>query len=177
MSTLKKPKVKKPPKSIRRIHKKIGDVIEIPSSKGFAYVQYTHQHIAPPVWGSLIRILQGFYETRPSNKELKDLVNKPHRFQTFCPVYRVVNIGDWERVGNFPIPDFARDFPIFKGTNSLHNDDPEEAIWFLWDGKKEWKVGKLSLEDQMKYPLECIYNGTGLIHAIETGMSGKRKLC
>ena len=102
--TLKKPKAKKPPKSIRRIRKKIGDVIEVPTSKGLAYVQYTHQHKDPPVFWSLIRVLQGFYKKRPSMEELGEVVDLPHRFQTFCPVYRVVNIGDFDRVGNFLVP-------------------------------------------------------------------------
>ena len=53
----------------------------------------------------------------------------------------------------------------------------EEAEWSLWDGEKSWRVGKLSLEEQMKYPKEGLYNDTGLIHAIETGMSGDLKLC
>ena len=162
---------------VRRVHKKIGDVIEIPTSKGLAYVQYTHYHKNPPVYGSLIRVLQGFYKTRPSEKEFGVVVKKPHRFQTFCPVHYGVNLGDWERVGNFPLPEFVQNFPVFKNTNSPPNSDPKEAVWSLWDGEKSWRVGKLSLEEQLKYPLECGYNGKGLIHAIETGMSGKRKLC
>ncbi len=177
--TFKKPKATKPPKSIRRIKKKIGDVIEIPTSKGLAYVQYTHQHTAPPVFGSLVRVLQGFYDKRPSDDELERIVKKPHRFQTFCPVYRVVNIGDWERVGSFPIPEFAQQFPIFKNTNARPKDDPKEKIWSLWDGEKSWRVGKLSLEEQMKYPQLEVCNDIGLIDAIETGMGpgGFEKLC
>ena len=173
--TFKKPKAKKPPKCVRRIKKKVGDVIEILTSKGLAYVQYTHYHKDPPVYGSLIRVLQGFYEERPSKERLAKMVKMSHRFQTFCPVHYGVNIGDWERVGNFPVPEFAQNFPIFKGTNSLPNDDPEEAIWWLWDGKKSWKVGKLSVEDQMKYPFKGGFNDTGLISVIETGEWGGRK--
>lgn len=178
MSTLKKPKSKKRPKCIRRIQKKIGDVIEIPTSKGLAYVQYTHQHTSPPVWGSLIRVLQGFYKTRPSDKTLADLAKKPHRFQKFCPVHYSVNLGDWDRVGNFPVPDFAQKFPIFKNMRFLFKrPSAEEAEWSLWDGEKSWYVGKLSLEDQMKYPIKSSCNDTALIHFIETGMSGDLKLC
>ncbi|MCB1068641.1 MAG: hypothetical protein KDK56_10715 [Simkania sp.] len=165
------------PKPIRRVKKEIGDVIEIPTSKGLAYVQYTHEHNSPSIFGSLIRVLQGFYKVRPSEEELYELVKKPHRFQTFCPVHYGVNVGDWERVGNFPVPDFAKEFPIFKGTNSSPMKDPKDAIWFLWDGEKSWKIGKLSLEEQMKYPEKGVYNDTGLVHAIETGMFVKRKLC
>jgi hypothetical protein len=178
MSTWKKTKAKNPPKSIRRIHKKIGDVIEIQTSKGLAYVQYTHEHKGPgTIWGSLIRVLEGFYKTRPSNKELAEIVNKPHRFQTFCPVHRMVNIGDWERVGNFPVPEFAQKFPIFKNCHHTPEIKPEDKNWSLWDGEKSWRVGKLSLEEQMKYPKILFYPGVSLIHAIETGMSRDIKLC
>ena len=179
-SSIKRPKIKKSeiPKCIRRIKKKIGDVIEIPTSKGLAYVQYTHEHTAPPVYGSLIRVLKGFYQRRLSIEDLQKIVNKPHRFQTFCPVHHTVNLGDWERIGNFPIPHFAQKFPVFKNMKYLFKrPNPEEADWYLWDGEKSWHVGKLSLEKQMKYPKKSAYNDTGLIEAIETGMSGDLKLC
>ena len=174
MNTL---KTKQRLKCIRRIRKKIGDIIEIPTSKGLAYVQYTHQHTSPPVMGSLIRVLKGFYKTRPSKEELAILVNKPHRFQTFCSVYYGVNIGDWERVGNFSVPDFAQKFPVFKNCHHTPEIPPEDRNWSLWDGEKSWRVGKLLLEELMKYPETGVYNDTGLIHAIETGMSGDVKLC
>ncbi len=164
-------------KEIRRVKKKIGDVIEIPTSKGLSYVQYTHEHTNPPVFGSLIRVLKGFYERRLTHKELVDLVMQPHRFQTFCPVHHTVNLGDFELIGNFPIPEFAQQFPIFKGTNALPKSDPNEAIWWLWDGEKSWKVGKLSEKEQKKYPKKCLFNDTGLVYAIETGKSVRQELC
>ena len=173
MKAYKKPKDQKPPKAIRRIRKKIGDVIEVPTSKGLAYVQYTHEHTTPPIWGSLIRVLKGFYKKRPTHEELEKIVQQPHRFQTFCIVYRVVNIGDWERVENFPVPNFAQKFPIFKNTNALPKSDLKEAIWSLWDGEKPWRVGKLSLEEQKKYPFHVICNDTALVHHIETGKNNK----
>ena len=162
-----------------RLHIKIGDVIEIPASKGLAYAQYTHKHTSFPRFGSLIRVLQGFYEKRPPEQALAELVKNPHRFQTFCPVHYGVNVGDWDRVGNFPVPEFAQKFPIFKNTNAFPKDDQKEKFWSLWDGEKSWRVGKLSIEEQMKYPRECIYNDTGLVHAIETGLGpgGFEKLC
>ena len=142
-----------------------------------SYVQYTHEHTLSPVYGSLVRVLQGFYQKRHSENDLVEIVKKHHRFQTFCPVHYSVNIGDWERVGNFAVPDFAKEFPIFKNTNALPNDDPIEAKWSLWDGEKSWKVGKLSIKEQMKYPLLGVCNDTALILRIETGRSGKRNLC
>ena len=176
-----KPKLPKPPKCTRRVKKKVGDVIEIPTSKGFAYVQYTHEHNGPgTIWGSLVRVLQGFYKERIAPKELEKIINQVHRFQTFCPVHHSVNKGDWNRVGNFPVPEFAQNFPIFKNMRCLFKrPKPENAEWSLWDGEKSWYVGKMSLEEQMKYPDKFSYNDTGLIHAIETGRGpgGFEKLC
>lgn len=63
-------------KCILRTKKRIGDVIEIRTSKGLAYVQYTHEYSKPPKWGSLVRILQGFYEKRLSHEELSEVVKK-----------------------------------------------------------------------------------------------------
>ena len=83
-----------------------------PLLSGLAYVQYTHEHKIPPIRGSLIRVLQGFYESRLSDEELAEIVKKPHRFQRFCPVYRSVNVGFFELVGNFPVPDFAQKFSV-----------------------------------------------------------------
>ena len=42
----------------------IGDIIEIPTTKGLAYAQYTHQH---PTHGGLIRVFDVLFENRPGN--------------------------------------------------------------------------------------------------------------
>ncbi len=152
---------------------KIGDIIEIPTSKGFSYAQYTHQHNR---MGGLIRILMGFFKEPPHLKTLEHIVKQPHRFSTFFPTKAAISKGIFKIVGNFHIPKFAKEFPIFKNTASLPNDNIENINWWLWDGKKEWKVGLLSENDQKKYPEKIIYNDTGLVCAIETGMNGKRRL-
>lgn len=160
-----KPKLPKQPKCVRRVKKKIGDVIEVPTSNGFTYIQYTHENIK---MGSLVRVLQGFYKKKQSLEEIEVIVNRPHRFQAFCPVHHTVNLGDWNRVGNFQVPEFAQKFPIFKGMVYLFKrPNPEEANWYLWDGEKEWDVGKMSLEEQIKYPDNCVYNDTALKENIE----------
>jgi hypothetical protein len=157
---------------------RIGDVIEIPTSKGLAYAQYTHRHSAPPTFGDLIRVLRGFYPKRLSREKLEDLVKKPHRFSTFFPVKKAVLANFFEIVGNFVVPEFARQFPIFKEAITIKvRFNPDEVNWSLWDGEESWNVGKLSREEQMKYPTLVIFNDTGLIHAIETGKSQERDLC
>ena len=123
---------------------KIGDVIEVPTSKGLSYIQYTHTHKDPPQYGDIVRVLEGFCESKPENSELQKIVCKNHRFSAFFPLKEAVREGIFHVVGNFDIPSFAQSFPTFKGTNQYDDPDPEDIVWWLWDGKKEWKAGKLS---------------------------------
>ena len=43
---------------------KTGDIFEIPTAKGFAYAQYTHEH---PQLTSLIRVFEGLYPSPPDD--------------------------------------------------------------------------------------------------------------
>jgi len=43
---------------------KIGDVLEVPTPRGFAYVQYAHYQ---KPYGTLIRVLPGFHQSRPTD--------------------------------------------------------------------------------------------------------------
>ena len=72
-------------------------------------------------------------------------------------------------MGNFPVPEFAQKFPVFKNSMSLTKKEPEEEVWSLWDGDKSWKVGKLSLEEQKKYPMKKLCDVKALARNIETG--------
>lgn len=159
------------------LRKKIGDVFEVSTSKGFAYFQYTHEYAKPPKWGSLIRVLQGFYKTRPQNEKLSEIVNQPHRFQIFLFLNHAIKEKEVFLVGNFAIPEFAQEFPIFKNTNTPPKGDHKEAIWSLWDGEKFWRVGKLTEKDQMKYPFLSLCDATALVKNIEDGAFFNSKFC
>lgn len=80
-------------------------------------------------------------------------------------------------MGNFPVPEFAQKFPVFKNSMSLTKKEPEEEVWSLWDGDKSWKVGKLSLEEQKKYPMKKLCDVKALARNIETGKSLGHELC
>lgn len=157
--------------------KKIGDVYEIKTSKGLAYFQYTHEYTKPPKWGSLIRVLDGFYQERPSMEEIYSIVNKNHRFQTFCFLKAAIKEREVEFIENIDIPEEFKKFPIFKNTNTHPKGDQKEAIWSLWDGEKSWRVGKLSEEEQLKYPFHSLCDATALIRDVERGVFFNRKLC
>ena len=50
---------------VNRKRPRIGDVFEIETPKGLAYAQFTYNYKEPPVYGVLIRVLPGLYESRP----------------------------------------------------------------------------------------------------------------
>jgi len=132
---------------------KIGDIIEIETSRGLAYAQYTHEHTAPPKYGYLIRVLQGFHDERPQN--FIDIVQQKATFVVFIALQHAVNANYVKIVDNQPVPPDAQVFPIFRGGIP----DPKTKkvkTWWFWDGEKEWKVGTLTDEQKRISILEVI---------------------
>src|SRR5438067_10467421 len=77
---------------------RIGDVIEIPTATGLAYAQFTHKM---PVYGHLIRVVEGMWRTRP--EALEEAVNARTRFFTFFRVAAALNQKIVTLAGNMPV--------------------------------------------------------------------------
>jgi len=138
---------------------RIGDVLEIETQRGLAYAQYTHRN---EKFGSLIRVLPGFFLTRP--KSLADLVRGPSSFVVFYPVRAAISQKVAKVVINEPVPEHAREFPLFRSGTP----DPitnKVQTWWFWDGERGWPVGSLTPE-QLKMPIRMIVNHTGLVQLI-----------
>lgn len=139
---------------------KIGDVVEIPTAKGLSYAQVTHRVKS---WGPLLRVIEGSFGERP--EQLGPVVAGPEQFSVFFPLQAAVNQGIFEVVGNEALTEQAARFPLFRLEGHIDRDGRVHD-WYLWDGKKEWKVGSLTAE-QRKLPLLCVINDTLLIEWIE----------
>jgi len=141
---------------------KIGDVVEIITSRGLAYTQYTHSH---PDYLSLMRVFATFYSTRPEN--FAEVVKQPLAFNCFLPLSVCVHRKIFAVVANVPISAELRDFPLFRTgfpdsvTRKIHN-------WTIWDGQSSTRVGALTA-DQRKLSLRGIWNDTLLIERLESG--------
>lgn len=145
---------------------KIGDVIEIRTPKGLAYAQFTHKHDAPPKYGALIRVFSKLHKKRPS--DFSDIIESEPQFLTFFPLGSACNNGIVEIVSNQEIPPKAKIFPTFRA--GAVNQQGHIETWWLWDGDKEWKVGKLK-PGMEKYPIRGVWNDTLLIQRIVEGWS------
>ena len=144
---------------------KIGDIVEIETSQGFAYAIYTHRHAKPPTFGALLRIFDRLYPGRRTN--LEDLPTTPIRFSTFFPLQAAVNNKMVRIVANVPVPKQLSSFPIFRSGTP----DPttrKVQTWWLWDGEKEWRIGNLSPE-QRSLPVRSIWTPKFLVGRIEEG--------
>jgi len=138
---------------------KLGDVIEIPTSRGLAYAQYA---LRKEQWGALIRVLPGFFEKRPPT--LCDLVTQKERFVTFFPLQAAVNRRIFEVVENCETPESAKAFPLFRAAGYVDRQGKVHD-WWLWDGEREWRIGNLS-QAQVKLPIRSVINDTLLIKEI-----------
>jgi|APEBP8051072266_1049373.scaffolds.fasta_scaffold04523_5 hypothetical protein len=148
---------------VRRKRPQIGDIIEIPTPVGFAYAQYTHKHDAPPKYGALLHVLPGFHELQLS--EFSSLAAQRAQFITFFPLGAACNREIVRVVANEVIPSHARDFPTFRASVKTPNG---RGPWWLWDGTKEWRVGKLEAGMEL-LPIREVVNDALLIERIVQG--------
>ncbi|HET9710577.1 MAG TPA: hypothetical protein VFP64_01805 [Pyrinomonadaceae bacterium] len=140
----------------------IGDLIEIPTAKGFAYAQYTHEH---SLMGALIRVFDTVYPSRPEN--LERLVVGAVRLSTFFPLKAAIHQDIYKIVANHDVSELNRSFPIFR-TGIVDPKTKKVSVWWLWDGEKEWKIGDLTPE-QRKLPIRGVWNVAMLVQRIEEG--------
>jgi hypothetical protein len=141
---------------------KIGDIIEIETSIGFAYAQYTHKHNK---YGALIRVFDKVF--KESIDDFDGVEDIPVRFSIFFPLQAAINRDIFKVVGNRPVAEKNQQFPVFRD-GTPHPKTRQVEVWWLWDGEKEWRVGELT-ESQWKLPIRGIWNDTLLIERIESG--------
>jgi hypothetical protein len=152
---------------------KIGDIIEIKTSKGLAYAQYTHEHIAPPRYGYLIRVLPGLYDERPT--DFTNIVKQKATFVGFVALQHMVNKNYVAIVNNQPVPSDAQVFPVFR-SGIPDSKTRKVKVWWFWDGEKEWKVGVLT-NGQKRMPILSIIGDELLVKRIESGWTPETDPC
>lgn len=112
-----------------RKRKRIGDILEIPLSKGFAYAQYVNEHRMPTALGSLIRIFPGMYST-----PLEDpctLVTQREKYYVYVPLARSLTLGLLRIVGSAEVPEKCRKFPTTKRWLSREFNPNNPKFWFV----------------------------------------------
>ncbi|HEV2953573.1 MAG TPA: ribonuclease E inhibitor RraB [Candidatus Dormibacteraeota bacterium] len=142
---------------------KVGDLIEIRTNQGLAYAHVTH--LVKGHGGPLIRVLEGFWGTRPV--DLSALISSGTRFYTFFPVAPAVRQDMVTLIGNIPVEEPYVRFPLLRAFGPLPPMVPK-VVWWLWDGEEEWRVGELT-NDQRLLSIRSVIGFPLLVERIETG--------
>ena len=108
-----------------------------------------------------------FEELHPSRPDdLAAVVNGPIRFATFFPLQAAVKAKCVEVAGNVPVPSHLKSCPLFRAAGYINPATHRVEDCWLWDGDKEWRIGKLT-EEQLRLPIRAGWNDTLLRERIE----------
>ena len=142
---------------------RIGDIVEIETPVGLAYALYTHHDVE---FGAMLRVFDELHAKRPRVPE--EVLMHEVRFSTFYPLRAALREGLVRIAGNAPVPDCLRTFPLFRAAGLVDPTRRRVQDWWLWDGQKEWRVGRLTPE-QRKLPIRAVWNHTYLFDRIVDG--------
>ena len=114
---------------------KPGDIFEFAVPEGFGYALYTHHHA---LMGSLIRVAQARFKVRPTH--LDKIFSSIDSSPVFFAVQTAVKRKYLVYIGNYPIPESLKPFPIFR----IGIQDYESGLvqpLTAWDGERELEDG------------------------------------
>ncbi len=114
---------------------KIGDICEIKTPVGLAYVQYTH---SGEDMGQLIRVLPGTYSSRPA--DFSSLASQRELYYVFYTLEYALRAKQVEIVSNQPIPEWAKEFPLMRLGGSVTDDEGRTINWSIGHGLRLYTV-------------------------------------
>lgn len=139
----------------------LGDIFEIETSKGLAYLQYVWQD---KLTGEMIKVWGQFYASRLT--DFQEMVSDKERFIISFPVAAGMRKGIIKRVGNLPIVGFVK--PSFMRTK--HSIRGEFLGWHIVDTETLQRSLVVSLNSsQIQLSPWGIWNDTLLIEKLESG--------
>ena len=139
---------------------KVGDVFEVDTPRGKAYIQYVSHN---EVIGELIRVLPGVYDKRPEN--LMEIVNKKGDYFIHFPVKAAKKQKIVELISHFALPK-GLEIPK-KFRTEITDKDGNLAGWHIvdYDTWQRDTISELS-EEQKKLSPWGTWNDTLLIERI-----------
>ena len=130
----------------------IGDILEIKTPSGLAYLQYTHENHS---MGSLIRILPGLYERRPA--DFADLARQKELYFTFYPLAYALPDRETEIVSHQPVPDWAVPYPLMRHSRGGN-------VWIIM--RADTRLTVENLMKATKYPVLTLEQQKLSIHSL-----------
>ena len=132
---------------------KIGDVYEVPTPRGFGYIQYTHKSRE---YGYLIRVLPGLYAVRP--QYLAEVVAKKENYFVYYPLSACLGDGNVTWVAELPIPEGSQGEQIMR-LGWGQPSDGRVLGWWIIDGNNRTYVERLIEKERQYSFLEICSHG------------------
>lgn len=144
-----------------------GDILEVKTPRGLAYLQYTARH---PDFGDTVRVLPGLHEMRPH--EWTEPREQAAYF-AFYPVGAALRQGLVELVGSSPVPHGLLLPPALRRPGARSRDG-RVLGWLVWNGKEEVLKTELSSADR-QLPIGAIWNHEMLVLRLTTQWHPKQE--
>src|SRR5262249_13914173 len=150
---------------------KIGDVLEIETPSGLAYVQYTQDD---PGKGQLVLVLAGLYVARPN---VTELTQQKELYFAFYLVRNAMRTGQVKLVSYQPVPGWAKSWPV------MRHGTWDDSGWFIGDGSmafspqnipKFLKVKDLNAEQRRLSISSYVYPHPAMVKALARGWTPER---
>lgn len=147
---------------------KIGDLLEVHTSKALAYLQYIGKH---PEYGDVIRVLPGQHESRAAG--LSKAVAERSGYLAFYSACAAVARGIVEIVGSCPVPTEI-EMPRRLRRAGARGRAGEIFSWIIEDDGQE-VVRKELTEVERQLPIAAIWDHELLILRIAEGWSPEQE--
>jgi hypothetical protein len=142
----------------------IGDVFEVATEAGLAYLQYTNDDVD---MGPLVRVLPGTYANRPD--DLLALVAGPTRFFILYHVRAAAGQSLVSWVCAAEVPNHAQLFPLMTWVKPRFDGT---LRWATWDGQRKRTENLEVLTDEERdYPHRSMWNHAVLVEAVASDWS------
>ena len=139
---------------------KMGDVVQILTSRGIAYAQMTHKHQG---YGPLLAVFEGIHDQPPA--DFADLVAADPQFRAFFPLQPAVNQGLLSIVANLPVAASNSVFPLFR--SCVCDREGKRGPWWIWDGQTETMLTRALTDEEKRFSLRGIISAPLLVERIE----------
>jgi hypothetical protein len=125
----------------------IGDICEIRTPAGMAYVQYTHDGRD---MGQLVRVLPGVFSTRPT--DFAELAKQRELYFVFYTLNCALRDHQAEIVSHQPVPPWAQSCPLMRWSG-VRDPSGKAIAWKIFSASS-----LLTVEEHQRTPL--VYNLT-----------------
>lgn len=139
---------------------KLGDVVQILTSRGIAYAQMTRIYQG---YGPLLAVFEGTHDQPPA--DFADLVEADPQFRAFFPLQPAVNQGLLSIVANVPVAASNSVFPLFR--SCVYDREGKRGPWWIWDGQTETMLTRVLTDEEKRFSLRWIISAPLLVERIE----------